>query len=196
MKIIAKRRRDGAGYAGPGFTLAEVVVTIAIVAIALTLAFQSLNVSKLMAAHTRNSKLARELALYTLGQIEAGLFWEDIETGRSGIYEDYPNFSYELALGDETFLEIDPDEGPFDTWAYREEQRRLADDYDADAEEEQIQPYEEVRVKVTYPAMREFPNEVILERWVRWVQVYGEEEEVEMDGDESLPGGDDDAMGG
>lgn len=196
MKIIAKRRRDGAGYAGPGFTLAEVVVTIAVVAIALTLAFQSLNVSKLTAAHTRNSKLARELALYTLGQIEAGLFWEDIETGRTGIYEDYPNYSYELALGDETFIEVDPNEGPFDTWAYREEQRRLADDYDADAEEEQIQPYEEVRVKVTYPAMREFPNEVILERWVRWVQVYGEEEEVEMDGDESLPGGDGDAMGG
>lgn len=194
MQIIARKPREGAEYAGAGFTLAEVVVTIAVVAIALTLAFQSLNVSKLIAAHTRNSKLARELALYTLGQIEAGLFWEDIETGRTGIYEDYPNYSYELALGDETFIEVDPNEGPFDTWAYREEQRRLADDYDADAEEEQIQPYEEVRVKVTYPAMREFPNEVILERWVRWVQVYGEEEEV--DGDESLPGGDDDAMGG
>lgn len=194
MKVIVSRRRGSAGYAGAGFTLAEVVVTIAIVAIALTLAFQSLNVSKLMAAHTRNSKLARELALYTLGQIEAGLFWEDIETGRSGIYEDYPNFSYELALGDETFLEIDPDEGPFDTWAYREEQRRLADDYDADAEEEQIQPYEEVRVKVTYPAIRDLPNEFILERWIPWVQVYGEEDE--LDGDESLPGGEGDETGG
>lgn len=194
MKLIARHQSRCARCVRAGFTLAEVVVTIAVVAIALTLAFQSLNVSKLTAAHTRNSKLARELALYTLGQIEAGLLWEEIETGRTGVYEDYPFYSYELALGDETFIEVDPDEGPFDSWAYREEQRRLADDYDEEAEEEEAQPYEEVRVKVTYPEIRDFPHEVILERWIPWVQVYGEEDEI--DGDESLPGGDGNASGG
>lgn len=194
MRLIARERRGGAGCARAGFTLAEVVVTIAIVAIALTLAFQSLNVSKLTAAHTRNSKLARELALYTLGQIEAGLFWEEIETGRTGVYEDYPDFSWELALGEETFIERDPNEGPFDNWAYREEQRRLADDYDEE-EEEEVQPYEEVRVKVTYPAIREFPHEVVLEQWIPWVQVYGEDEEA-VDGDETVSEGDEVGPGG
>ena len=90
MRTLAKNRRRG------GFTLAEVAVTIAIVGIALTLAMQTLNGATLRAAHTRNMKTARELGLYTLGQIEAGLYWEDIEAGLGASYSelDFPDFYY------------------------------------------------------------------------------------------------------
>jgi len=129
-------------------------------------------------------KLARELGLELMGQIESGLFWEDLETGRGGSFAEqgYPDFYYEFTLGDETFYsDEDYEEGAFDNWAYRRERDREADDYDEDAEEEN-QPYEEVSIKVTFPRMREeFTGEVILERWIPWEQVYGPDEEGETE---------------
>lgn len=175
MRLPGSRRaRAGAG----GFTLAEVAVTLLIVGLVLVLMLEGLNLAKLTAAHTRNSRLARELGLLTLGQIEAGLFWDDIDSGRGGTYaeEGYPDFFYEIALGDDTFLEADPDR-PFDNWAYAQELQR--DRYDEEDRAEEIeQPYEKVRVKVTFPPLREFSSDVILERWIPWAQVYGEDEDA------------------
>ena len=56
-----------ANRARAGFTLAEVAVTLVIVAIGPTLVLQGLNTSKMSAAQTHNRKVARELALLTLG---------------------------------------------------------------------------------------------------------------------------------
>lgn len=163
---------------GAGFTLAEVAVTLLIVGLVLVLMLEGLNLAKLTAAHTRNSRLARELGLLTLGQIEAGLFWEDLDSGRGGTYaeEGYPDFLYEIALGEDTFLEPTDDQ-PFDNWSYAAELERERYDEDDDLEEVE-QPYEKVRVKVTFPPLREFSSEVILEQWIPWVQVYGEDEEA------------------
>ncbi|HVS19734.1 MAG TPA: prepilin-type N-terminal cleavage/methylation domain-containing protein [Planctomycetota bacterium] len=65
-----------------GFTLAEVAVTIAVVGLALVWMLQALNAAKLTAAQTRNLKLSRELALQTLGQLESGLFEDDLVDDR------------------------------------------------------------------------------------------------------------------
>ena len=166
-----------------GFTLAEAAVTIALVAVTLTVLLQSLEGSKMMAGHTRDQKIARELALGTLSQIEAGLWQDDLDYTRSGNYseEGHPRFFFELAIGDETFSDTeDPDpDAPHDNWAYREEQR-LEQEQDSE-DEEATEPYEKVRVKVVFTQYRDLTNELTLERWMPWEQVYGEDEEEEGD---------------
>lgn len=156
-----------------GFTLAEVAVTIVIVGIALVLVLQGLNTSKITAAHTRNQKLARDLGLLTLGQIESGLLRDDIESGMAGNYaeEGYPDFNWEIAVGDDALQETNPD-GRFDSWTPTAAEEEAKRDEEEDAEE----PFEKVRVRVTAPKIREFTNELTLERWIPWTQVYGEAE--------------------
>lgn len=168
-----KRALTSSSKARSGFTLAEVAVTIVIVGISLVLVLQGLNTSKVTAAHTRNQKLSRDLGLFTLGQIESGLLRDDLETGMAGSYaeEGYPDFNWEIAVGDDALRETDPT-GKFDSWtptAAEEEEK-------ADEEEDAEEPFEKIRVRVTSPPIREFTNEVTLERWIPWKQVYGEAE--------------------
>lgn len=172
-----------------GFTLAEAAVTIALVAITLTVLLQSMEGSKFMAAHTRDQKIARELGLSTLAEIEAGLWQEDLDFSRSGNFaeQDQPRFWWELAIGDETFPEDDDRDrdrdAPFDNWAYREEQRQEAlEDSGVDEDEEATDPFEKVRIRVTFSRYGDLSSEVTLERWIPWEQVYGEEEEEESSG--------------
>jgi len=157
-----------------GFTLAEVAVTVVIVGIALVLVLQGLNTSKITAAHTRNQKLGRDLGLFTLAQIESGLLRDDLETGISGNYaeEGWPDFSWEVAVGDDA-LTTQSDDGRHDSWAPTAvEEDAKKDEEEEDAEE----PFEKVRVRVMFPKIREFTNELTLERWIPWTQVYGEAE--------------------
>lgn len=160
-----------------GFTLAEVAVAIVIVGMGLLWILEGLNLAKLTAAHTRNYKLARDLALVTLGQIESGQFQDDIERGLVGNYaeEGFPEFSYEVAVGDETFVERRAD-GSFDSWELRGKAKEAAEEREKD-EEAPEEPFEKVKVKITFPKIREFPSELVLERWIPWKQVYGEDEE-------------------
>jgi prepilin-type N-terminal cleavage/methylation domain-containing protein len=159
-----------------GFTLAEVAVTIVIVGIGMLLVLQGLNTAKMTAAHTRNYKLSRELALLTLGQIASGEFREDVEDGLVGSYaeEGYPEFTFEVLVGDATFRTKN-DNGEFDSWAPRDED--LANDDDEEEAEDAEQPFEKVRIKITSPLIGELKNELVLERWIPWKQVYGESEE-------------------
>jgi hypothetical protein len=165
-----------------GFTLAEAAITIAVVGIALSYTMKSLNNATFTAAQTRNVRLARELGMMTLGEISAGVWWDDIEMTRTGSYagQDHADYYFEIALGDEQFSESADDgtERPFDNWAYREEQRREAEDYDEDAESEEVQPYEKVRIKIQFPKLLEFEHEITLERWIPWAQVYGPDDEA------------------
>jgi prepilin-type N-terminal cleavage/methylation domain-containing protein len=172
-----------------GFTLAEVAVTLLIVAIGLTLIIQGLTAAKHTAADTYYRKLSREMALLTLGQVESGLFWEELDGGGGGgdlltgtyAEEGHEELHYELVLGEEEFTQTegyDGDSAYHDTWAYeREREDRLEDD---DEDEEEItEPFEKVRIKVTYPQFGERQNTLTLERWIAWEQVYGVEEETE-----------------
>ncbi len=172
-------RRDGRTRSVSGFTLAEVAITIVIVGIAMVMMLQSLNSAKLDAAHTRNLKLARELGLLTLGEVEAGLHRDEIARGIAGTYADegYPTFRYEVLVGAESF----PDEAPqigerFDSFSWRrereEEQRR-----DRGEDDPIREPYEKVRIRISFPQVQDLPNHLVLERWMVWDRVYGDEED-------------------
>jgi prepilin-type N-terminal cleavage/methylation domain-containing protein len=175
-----------------GFTLAEVAVTLLIVAIGLVLVLQGLTSAKLSAAETHHRKVARELALLTLGQVEAGLFWEELDGGTSndgdvltGTYaeEGYEEFNYELIFGEEEFQEDsqgrhDDRQSYHDSWEYdREREERAREKNDDDEDEEQVvEPFQKVRIKVRYPQLTERESALVLERWMPWEQVYGAEE--------------------
>ena len=169
-----------------GFTLAEVMVTLIVVGITLTLILQGLNTAKITAAHTHNRKVARDLALYTLGQMEAGLFWEDLEVGDdmfSGSYAEqgYEAFFWELVLGDENLPDYEESEdGYHDSYAYRRYQEEEDED-DLDEDEEATEPYERVTIRVIFPKLGEQQNEITLERWIPWEQVYGVDEEAQQE---------------
>ena len=170
-----------------GFTLAEVAVTIVIVGIGLTLILQGLNASTMTAAHTRDMRLARELGLRTLGEIASGLWWDEIETGTDGAYEDHPEFTWEIALGDEPFIDDEMDDEAMDTWAERQrirderEREKAAEDAEDEDENEPQEPYEKVRVRVHFPKIQELPDHLDIERWIPWEQAYGPEEDEKGD---------------
>jgi prepilin-type N-terminal cleavage/methylation domain-containing protein len=160
-----------------GFTLAEVAVTLAVVGLALVWMLQALNTAKVTAAQTRNLKLARELALLTLGQLEAGIYRDEVDDQEiQGTYAEvgYPDFAFEAVIG-EANLPPPPNDPAFDNWL---EERRQAEDR-AEEEEEVEQPYERVQVRVTFPRMLEMPNELVIERWLPWTLVHPSEETAE-----------------
>lgn len=169
-----------------GFTLAEVAVTLLIVGIGLVLVLEGLTRAKVSAAETHYRKVARELALLTLGQVESGLFWEELDgdgkgSTLTGTYAEdgYEEFHYELVFGEEDFTSSadDGQESAFhDSWRYereREERARADDDEDDEVEE----PFEKVRIKVGFPQLSERESSLVLERWMPWQQVYGGEDE-------------------
>jgi prepilin-type N-terminal cleavage/methylation domain-containing protein len=176
-----------------GFTLLEVAVTVVIVGIGLTLVLQVLNTAQVSAVQTRNEKLARELGLLTLGRLSSGLYIEEIQDRFFGSYaeDEQPDFQFEVALGDEMFQEQrDPRDtsssGYHDATAYK---RELAEEEDDD-EEKTEEPYERVKVRVSWNPIADYPNYLILELWMPWKQVYGEEEEEQSassGGTESQP---------
>lgn len=165
-----------------GFTLAEVAVTLVIVGFGLVVLLQGLNTAKMTAAYTRNSKLASELARLTLGRVAAGLFRDELGSDAylEGTYADegYPEFAWELLLGDETFGDPEDDRDRFDSFDWD------AEEEGQDEEEEVEEPYDKVKVRVSFPAMRELADggtgaTLILEEWIPWKQIYGEEDEGE-----------------
>ena len=52
-------------------------------------------------------------------------------------------------------------------------------------EEEDEEPYEKVRIRITFPLLSEYSNQLELERWIPWDQVYEDEGD-----DASAVGGD------
>ena len=162
-----------------GFTLAEVAVVILIVGFTLVGLLQGLSKSRLSMAHTKNLKIANQLALLTIGQIESGLFIdEDLDMLYDTYAEEgYPDWAFDVLVGDDTFSEQSPssDDGFFDSFAYREDMREEEAE-EQDREEEDL-PFEKVRVRVTFPGYLELKNTIIIERWIPWEQVYGPQEE-------------------
>lgn len=169
---LRTRRHDRSG-----FTLAEVAVTVLIVGAALTMCMQALGNAKITAAQTRNLKLARELALFKLGEVESGIYMEDIDADSTlaETFEEqgHPDFNWEIALGDDTFVEADPS-APFNSW-----ERKFEKDQEKKEEtgaEEAEQPYERVKVRVTFRQIAGLKSEVVLERWIPWKQVHKTDE--------------------
>ncbi len=168
-----------------GFTLAEVAVTIAIVGLALAWMLQTLSTSKLNAAYSRNLKLARELAVYTLGRIEAGLYADELDNKRiGGNYgdENYPDFSFEAVIGDESLSPSRDDANAFDNWRYERDQRSRNSSRSDKEDEETEQPYEKVQVRVTFPKIGDLKNEYVIERWLPWSQIHPVDPDKDMNG--------------
>lgn len=187
-----------ANHRAAGFTLAEAAVTIAIVSIALLMVLQGLQRAKFNAFLTKQQKTAYELGIGLLGEVQAGLYRDELDTGMSGDFadQDEPDFSWELLLGDEVFSESNRDaDAPFDNYAEQrrrdEEREREERDFGEDEDEEPEEPFEKIKIRVTFPPVGEAPNEVILERWVDWEEIYGEPEEEEVED----PGADPNAGG-
>ena len=169
-----------------GFTLVEAAITLAIVALVLVTVLQGMEGAKLSAHHTRQRKTAYELGVGLLGEVTVGLWREELESGMTGNFAelDEPNFYWELALGEDVLAENDQDDTdrPFDNFAARrdwEEDNRSDDDDEFEDGEEPVEPFEKIRLRVTFPKLRDFSNELVLERWVPWEEVYGPTEEDE-----------------
>jgi prepilin-type N-terminal cleavage/methylation domain-containing protein len=167
-----------------GFTLVEMAVTLVIVSIGLVMVLDGLMRAKVSAAETHYRKVARELALLTLGQVEAGLFWEELDGDGgtlTGTYaeENYEDFHYELVFGEDDFSSDDQresDSGYHDSWRAQRERDERARKQDKDAEEETKKPFEKVRIRVSYPQLTDRESALVLERWIPWEQVYGSDE--------------------
>jgi len=167
-----------------GFTLVEMAVTLVIVSIGLVMVLEGLMKAKVSAAETHYRKVARELALLTLGQVEAGLFWEELDGDGgtlTGNYaeEGYEDFNYELAFGEEDFRSTserdERDSAYHDSWRYAREREERAREHDKD-EEKTKEPFEKVRIRIGYPQLTDRESALVLERWMPWEQVYGSEE--------------------
>lgn len=181
-----------------GFTLAEVAVTLLIVSFALVLVLQGLNTSKFSAAQTHNRKVARELALLSLGRVEAGLYWEELDGEGDKLYgtyaeEGYEDWRWELGFGEDNRpgeYYDDEETGYWDNWAWeREREQERLEEEGLDDEEEVSEPYEEVYITVSFPKLGEYPNSVTIERWMAWEQVYGTDPDQQeaSEGGETLP---------
>ncbi|MEM8712451.1 MAG: prepilin-type N-terminal cleavage/methylation domain-containing protein, partial [Planctomycetota bacterium] len=172
-----------------GFTLVEAAVTLAIVAIVLVTILKGMEGSKLTAFHTKQKKVAYELGMGLIGEFSVGLWREEIEPGLTGSFaeQDEPDFFWELALGEEVFEETNDDtERPFDNFAARRdwEERNRSETEEEEMEDGEIEePFEKIRVRVTFPQLKDFTNELILEAWVPWEEVYGPSEEEASEAD-------------
>ncbi|MAB80704.1 MAG: hypothetical protein CMJ89_15240 [Planctomycetes bacterium] len=186
------------GGARSGFTLAEVAVTLLIVSFALVLVLQGLNTSKFSAAQTHNRKVARELALLSLGRVEAGLYWEELDGEGDKLHgtyaeEGYEDWRWELGFGEDNRPQEyahEEETGYWDNWAWeREQEQERLEEEGLDDEEAVSEPYEEVYITVLFPRLGEYPNQVTIERWIPWMQVYGinPDQEEASEEEEFLP---------
>lgn len=203
MRISNSARRARTG-SREGFTLAEVAVTLVIVGIALVLLLQGLGGSKAQAFYTRNLKVANQLARQTMGEISAALYQDEAEFGLEGTYadSDFPDFHYEVWFGEDEFPSDFADESDgFDSWDHqRERERELEEDEERNGsrepgseedEDEEHEPFEKVRIRVTFPVIGKYDGTIVLTEWIPWDQVYGAKEEKE---DPSAPGSEGDAV--
>lgn len=184
-----------------GFTLAEAAVTIAIVSIVLLQVVRGLQSAKLNAYHTKVKKTAYELGVGLLGEIKAGLYRDELDSGMSGTFADAdePEFLWDVAIGDDVFSDVDDQGRPFDNFADRRErdrEREEENDFGDDEDDEIEEPFEKIKVRVIYPVMDEdIENELVLEAWCPWEEIYGVDEEDEFGTGAEGVTGDDEGTG-
>jgi type II secretory pathway pseudopilin PulG len=175
-----------------GFTLAEAAITIALVGLTITYTLRALTAAQTTAAHTHEVKLAREMALRTLGEVATGQFLVDGNEILTGTYDEEiaPFMAYEIAFGDAVLPTRSQDqdewEKPFDNWRAKEQYRE-----ENDVEEEfdgAHDPYEKVIIRVSFPKHSDLPDFIELESWIPWEQVYGEDDELDPDAAETETG--------
>ncbi|MGH7151028.1 MAG: type IV pilus modification PilV family protein [Planctomycetota bacterium] len=161
-----------------GFTLAEVLLAVAILAFGLV----GVMVARARAVETaivaRNLKVARMLAEGLLAEIQAGLH-EDLLDGASGAFTEanYAEFEWRAFVGDESVAaayEARDDESLAGFFADKEAARLEAE---ASGEELPAEPTTSVAVRVTFPTLGQERGVFTLEARVETGAIDGEEGE-------------------
>ncbi len=172
-----------------GFTLAEVLLAVAILAFGLV----SVMVARARAVETafvaRNLKVARMLAEALLSQIQSGLH-EDLLDGASGDFseENYPEFEWRVFVGEESVAaayEARDDESLAGFFADKEVARREAE---ASGEELPPEPTTPVAVRVTFLTLGQERGVFTLETRVETAAIDGEEGDGEAEGSAGTTG--------
>ena len=126
-----------------------------------------------------------------MGLISAGLWQDEIESGLTGSFaeQDEPDFFWEVALGEDALAEASDDgsERPFDNFQARRDWDESQED-ESEEDEENTEPFEKIKLRVNYPKFSDFPDELVLERWIRWEQVYGPSEEDLLEQEQAAQG--------
>jgi len=171
-----------------GFTLAEIAITLLIVGFTLLSVLEGLETAKVGAAQANNRKIALGLAMGTIANVEAGLYWEDLEGVKGSldgnyaeVDERYEVFYWELIVGDDELEEeqADDESAYFDNYRERrvraQEEEDLPDQDAAYAETGTTGgPFERVVVRVTFPRLGpKLSNTLTVERWIPLEQVFG-----------------------
>ena len=139
------------------------------------------------AAHTRNLKLSRELALLTLGRIESGLYQEEHRRrdhrgqlrrgGLPGLHLRGRDRRREPARARSTTARSST------TGQSREDEQAE----DEDEEERRAALREGPDPRHRSPRSSELKNELVLEHWIPWDQVYGDRRADDDDGGAEEP---------
>lgn len=87
-----------------GFTLLEVVIALAILAVTLTVLYGSQSQSLSLAVESKFNTTAALLSTLKLAELEAGV--TELQDGE-GEFEDYPHFSWKVEINEPDFLDIE-----------------------------------------------------------------------------------------
>ncbi|MEO0479931.1 MAG: prepilin-type N-terminal cleavage/methylation domain-containing protein [Planctomycetota bacterium] len=92
-----------------GFTLIEVLVSLAILALVLTVFLNMRTNAVIDAAIARDWRIAREIAETQLSEMAAGAREFPPETGESFEHEDYPYFQVQILVGEDEISQAESD---------------------------------------------------------------------------------------
>ncbi|MAW59671.1 MAG: hypothetical protein CMJ94_02410 [Planctomycetes bacterium] len=154
-----------------GFTLMEVMVSVMLVAVAMTTLMQLRQDSIGRASKGRDISVAARLASQLLHRIEAARML-DLFDGMNGDFseEGFPDFSYVVALGDgSNYAEDTSVDSNSPEWAWREALRKREDDRIDEEGDDQRPEKTRVVIRVTYTAfddeVEEYRLEAMIDSW-------------------------------
>lgn len=162
-----------------GFTLVEVMASVAILGIGLVSLVLAVNRAKETAYITRNIKAVRNLATNLLAEIENGKF-ERLYDGMTGNFASagYPEFEFQIGVGEDTAVSAASEDLRTDDERRRDELKRQETSSDSSSSStdgsttdgtnnasttnsNEIQ-YEQVTLRVTFKTLSEEPTAFVL----------------------------------
>jgi prepilin-type N-terminal cleavage/methylation domain-containing protein len=144
--MISKASRDRSG-----FTLLEIMASVALLAIIFTFVMQARAGAMNKAANARLVSIASRLGLTQIRRIEAGMM-PDLYDGYEGDFseEGHGQFTYVIGLGDGSQFAAGGEDPTEEVW------RRFLSNEEDDRDDEEMQPeFERVFFTITFPSVRD-----------------------------------------